>query len=224
MIKTTILATILALALPYAVTAQTVETEEYENYQVSCKTEAACKDFGVTYEEADQKVAQVERERTRRTRDIGGSNRLFQDYYVGASAGILFGDGLDLGFQGSVFGGTWYNEFIGADLEFTFGFASVDDVDNPFGDDIEIDDNVTILGLFLNPRFQYTFEDSNITAFVSPGIGWVDLDGESELGFQVKAGAEYPVGENLDAFAQGRFQTEGDIFGIEGGVIYDLSS
>jgi hypothetical protein len=211
MIKTTVLATILALALPYAVTAQTVETEEYKDYQVSCQTGAACNDFGVTYEEDDQKVAQYQR--TRRTRT---SIQPFENWYAGAGAGIFFGDGLDLGFQGHVFGGTKFNEYIGADLEFTFGFAGIED----------FDENVTLLGLYLNPRFEYQFENSNLTAFLSPGLGFIRASGngesETEFDFQIKTGVSFPVKENTDIYVQGRYQNEAEAFGIEGGAIFEL--
>ena len=220
MLKTTALAIALAFIAPFAVKAETVE--KYDNYQVSCEA-ATCSDFNVKFEGNSDKVAQTRRTRTRRTRS---SNRLFEDFYVGASAGLLIdGDGLDLGFQGSVFGGTWYNEYIGADAEFTFAFADLegaDSFDTVFGE-VEVDDNVTLLGFFLNPRFQYKFDDSNITAFASPGIGIVDGEADTDLAFQLKAGAEFPVSDKLDAFAQGRFQTEGDTIGVEGGIIYNIS-
>jgi Outer membrane protein beta-barrel domain len=211
MIKTTVLATILALALPYAVTAQTVETEEYKDYQVSCETGAACNDFGVTYEETDQEVAQIQR--TRRTRS---STQAFENWYAGGGAGIFFGDNLDLGFQGHVFGGTKFNEYIGADLEFTFGFAGVED----------IDENITLLGFYLNPRFEYQFENSNLTAFLSPGLGLSRASGfgdsETEFDFQIKTGVSFPVQETTEVYVQGRYQNEAEAFGIEGGAIFDL--
>jgi opacity protein-like surface antigen len=211
MIKTTILATILAFALPCAVTAQTVETEEYKDYQVSCETGAACNDFSVTYEEGEQKVAQIQR--TRRTRS---SIQPFENWYAGGGAGIFFGDNLDLGFQGHVFGGTKFNEYIGADLEFTFGFAGVED----------IDENITLLGLYLNPRFEYQFENSDLTAFLSPGLGFSRASGfgdsETEFDFQIKTGVSFPVKENTDVYVQGRYQNEAEAFGIEGGGIFEL--
>ncbi|MBE9047802.1 outer membrane beta-barrel protein [Pleurocapsales cyanobacterium LEGE 10410] len=216
MIKTTVLAGLLALALPYGARAESVNVEKYNKYQVSCSEAGACNDFKVTFEESDR-IAQTRRTRTRRTRS---SNRLFEDYYVGGSAGLLFGDDLNLGFQGSIFGGTWYNEYIGGDLEFTFGFAGLDNID---------DESATILGFFLNPRFQYQFDNSQITAFVSPGIGlgYADAldDSDTDFAFQIKAGASYPVRENLDAFIQGRFQTTSqfDPFTIELGAVYDIS-
>ena len=229
MIKTTVLASILALAFPYAVKAETVNVQGYEDYQVSCSEAGACNNFDVSYEEAGDEVAQYRRNRTRTRRTRTTGNRLFKDYYVGGSAGLLFGDGLDLGFQGSVFGGTWYNENIGADLEFTFGFAGFEDVEVPGGEDIEVDDNATILGFFFNPRFQYQFDNSNITAFVSPGIGlgYADAfdDSDTEFAFQVKAGASYPLKENLNGFIQGRYQTTSvfDPFTVELGATYDIT-
>lgn len=213
MIKTTILASILAL-VPYAVTAQTAETQEYQNYQVSCQTGSGCNDFGVTYEEGNDQVAQTRRTRpTRRTRT---TFEPFEQWYTGAGAGVFFGDGLDLGFQGHVFGGTKFNEFISADLEFTFGFAGIED----------IDENVTLLGLYLNPRFEYQFDNSNLTAFLSPGIGLsrasFDGDSETEFDFQIKTGVSFPVRENTDVYVQGRYQNEAEAFGIEGGAIFEL--
>jgi hypothetical protein len=212
MIRSTILAAIVALIFPYAVTAQTVETEEYKNYQVSCETAAACNDFNVTYED-EQKVAQIER--TRRTRS-SSSIQPFENWYAGGGAGIFFGDNLDLGFQGHIFGGTKFNEYIGADVEFTFGFAGVED----------IDETLTLLGFYLNPRFEYQFENTNLTAFLSPGIGLARFSGfgdsETEFDFQIKTGVSFPIQETTEVYVQGRYQNEAEAFGIEGGAIFDL--
>ncbi|BAZ44624.1 hypothetical protein NIES4102_16360 [Chondrocystis sp. NIES-4102] len=213
MIKTTVLASILAL-VPYAVTAQTAETE-YQNYQVSCETGSACNDLGVTYQEGNNQVAQTRRTRpTRRTRTT--TVQPFEKWYTGAGVGVFFGDGLDTGFQGHVFGGTEFNEFISADLEFTFGFAGIENSN----------DDATILGLYLNPRFEYEFDNSNLTAFLSPGIGLSRTSGngdsETDFDFQIKTGVSFPVRENTDVYVQGRYQNEADAFGIEGGAIFEL--
>ena len=211
MLKTTALAIALAFIAPLAVKAETVEKEEYDNYQVSCEA-VTCSDFKVNFEEDSDKVAQTRRTRTR-TRTISSENRFFKDFYVGGGAGLLIdGDGLDLGFQGSVFGGTLYNEYVGAEAEFTFAFA-----DSEF-----VDDNISILGFFLNPRFQYEFDNSDITAFASPGLGLVSFDGDTDLGFQIKAGAQKPFSDKFDGFVQGRFQSEGDTIGIEVGALFDI--
>ena len=218
--KKILLATLIALSIPCAAQAQDVE-----DYKVSCQTEGTCNTFDVTYEEPNQEIAQTRRTRTRRTRS--SEKTFFKDFYVGGGAGIIFGDGLDLGFQGHVFGGSWYNKYVAAEAEITFGFASTEDVtiDGIPGitSSTTIEgETISIIGFFLNPRFQYEFEGSKFTAFAAPGLGLVLFDGNSELGFQVKAGAEYAISEKYDAFLQGRFQTEGDIVGIEGGVIFDL--
>jgi hypothetical protein len=212
--KTTALAIALAFIAPLAVKAETVETEGYGDYQVSCEA-ATCGNFDVSFEQEGDQVAQTRRTRTRRTSSTG--NRLFKDYYVGGSAGIILtGDGLDLGFQGSVFGGTKYNEYIGGDVEFTFGFAGLEN----------FDDTLTLLGVYLNPRFEYQFDGSDITAFVSPGLGFIRASGtgdsDTEFDFQIKAGASKPINEKLDVFAQGRYQNEAELLSIEGGVIYDI--
>ncbi len=210
--KTTALAIILAFIAPLAVKAETAE-KGYSDYQVSCEA-ATCGNFGVTFEEEDDKVAQTRRTRTR-TSSTG--NRLFKDYYVGGSAGIILtAESLDLGFQGSVFGGTKYNEYVGGDVEFTFGFAGIENAD----------ETLTGLGIYLNPRFEYQFDGSDITAFVSPGLGFIRAsafdDSDTEFDFQIKAGASKPINEKLDVFAQGRYQNEAELLSIEGGVIYDI--
>ena len=216
MLKTTALAIALALTAPLAVKAETIETEGYDNYQVSCEA-ATCGDFKVNFEKDGEEVAQTRRTRTRTRRTRSSGNRFFKDFYVGGSAGlILTGEGLDLGFQGSVFGGTKYNEYIGGDVEFTFGFAGLEN----------FDETLTLLGVYLNPRFEYKFNSSDITGFISPGLGFirasVDGNSDTEFDFQIKAGASKPVNEKLDVFAQGRYQLEAETLSIEGGVIFDI--
>ena len=78
----------------------------------------------------------------------------------------------------------------------------------------------------MNPRFEYKFEGSNVTGFVSPGFGFSRAsafdDSDTEFDFQIKLGASFEIDDQLNAFAQGRFQNEAEAFGIEGGVIFDL--
>lgn len=184
MIKSTIVAALLALAIPCAVKAEAVNVEGHDNYQVSCNDGSNCNDFNVTYEEANEDVAQTRR--TRRSRSSSSSIEPFQNWYVGGGAGIFFADNLDTGFQGNIFAGTKFNKYVGADLEFTFGFADFED----------FDENVTLLGFFLNPRFEYQFENSSITGFFSPGIGFTRAsafdDSDTEFDFQLKAGVSVP--------------------------------
>ena len=223
MIKTTVLAIALALTAPFAVQAETLETKEYDNYKVSCEA-ATCGDFDVSFESGNDTVAQTRRTRTRtRTRD--SSEGLFKDNFVGGGAGLFFGDGLDLGGLGHIFGGTRYNQYFGAEIEFTFGFAGLDGFDG-FGTS---DATATFLGFYLNPRFEYKF-DNNITAFGAIGIGLnrisVDTDfgdgSDTDFDIQFKAGAMLPVGEKLNAYAQGRIQNTFDTFGIDGGILFNL--
>ena len=210
--RKTILAALIALSIPCAVQAQTAK--EYQEYQVSCETEAACQDFNVTFEETDDRVAQTRRTRSRRSRS--SSIEPFQNWYLGTGAGIFFADNADLGFQAHVFAGTKFNPYIATDAEFLIGFAGLENTD----------ENVTIIGFYLNPRFQYKFPRSNITGFFSPGFGFSRFsafdDSDTEFDFQFKIGASFEVNEKLDAFAQGRYQNEAESFGFEGGVIFDL--
>ena len=216
MMKKTLLATLIALSIPCAAQAQNVE-----DYKVSCQTEEACNTFDITYEESREEIAQTRR--TRRTRSRSGG--LFKDNFVGGGAGIFFGDGLDLGGLGHIFVGTRYNQYFGGEIEFTFGFAGFDGFGGFQGDDA----TATFLGFYFNPRFEYKF-DNNITAFAAIGIGLnrfsVDTDfgdgSDTDFDVQVKAGAMFPVGDKLNAYAQGRIQNTFDTFGIDGGVLFDL--
>ena len=214
-IRSFVLATALVLALPLGVQAETKREEAYEAYRVSCSEESVCNTFDVDYEEANE-VAQARRTRTRTTR----SRRSDSKIYAGFSAGLLFEDFLDLGFQVGGFGGYKFNDYIGVDGELLFALAS-------FESDF-IDDTLTVFGFFINPRFEYEFDDSGITAFASPGFGLGIFsnfdDSDSEFGFQFKAGASYAVSSSFDAYGQLRFQDiEGyDPFFLEGGLIFDL--
>ena len=210
-IRNTILATAIALSIPYGVKAETAQPDKYHDYYVSCDTESACNIFDITYQAADNQVAQARR--TRRTRSSSAKK-----LYAGASLGLIFEDFLDLGVQGGIFGGYKFNEYIGADAELTLGFAGYENVD----------ETLTIFGFFLNPRFEYKFDGTNIAAFVSPGLGFGILsafnDSDTEFGFQLKAGASFGLNDNLSAFAQVRFQDIEfyDPILLEGGVILDL--
>lgn len=214
--KKTLLATLIVLSTPYVAQAQNVE-----DYKVSCQTEGACNAFDITYEESSEEIAQ-----TRRTRSTRSTSRgLFKDNFVGGGAGIFFGDGLDLGVLGHVFAGTRYNQYFGGEIEFTFGFAGVDG----FGGFGVNDATATFLGFYLNPRVEYKF-DNNITAFGVIGIGlnrfsfsddFVDAS-DTDFDIQLKAGAMFPIGDKLNAYAQGRIQNTFDTFGIDGGVLFNL--
>lgn len=217
--KSTIVAVLLALAIPCAVKAETVDVEGYQNYQVSCSEESACNNFDVTYEEVNGDIAQTRRTRSRRSRSGRSKDiQAFKNFYTGFSLGLYFGEDLDLGFQGGIFGGTKFNEYIGADVEFTFAFADLED----------IDENATILGFYLNPRFEYAFDNTKLTAFVSPGIGLASIDvsdnSDTEFAFQIKAGGTYDLQDNLELFAQGRYQNidDFDAFAVETGLILNL--
>lgn len=211
----TLLATLLAVSIPCAVQAQ--ESTDYQNYKISCQAETTCNQFDVVYEDAESELAQTRRTRRTRSNDI----KIFQNWFGGFGVGLLFGDGLDLGFQSSVFGATRFNEWVAAEAEVTFGIAQTEDID--IGAVTIEGESITILGFFLAPRFEYKFSGSNISIFGSPGLGISLFDGDnSEFGFQGKVGAVFDIGKSFDVLAQTRFQTEGDIFGIEGGMVFDF--
>ncbi|MDJ0591371.1 MAG: outer membrane beta-barrel protein [Pleurocapsa sp. MO_226.B13] len=203
---TTVLAIIMSLTLPWEVKAQTADTQKYKAYRVSCRAESACQTFDVTYQTAENEIAQTRRTRSRR-----------RNRYAGFSVGLLFEDFLDLGFQVGGFGGIKFNEYISADAEITFGFAGYE----------AFDETLTIVGFFINPRFQYKFDNSDLAIFVSPGLGIGILsafdDTDTEFGFQLKTGASLALDNNLNAYAQVRFQDIDyyDPILLEGGLIFD---
>ena len=221
-IKTTILAILLALA-PIAVRAQDADSN-YENYQVGCNSGAECNDFEVNYQQ-DELAQRTRERRTRRTRSADDKK-----IYAGGTIGIFFpseiddfdigivsGDVTDLetvdpgtGFGGSIYGGYKFTDRIGADVEaFVFG-----------GDADPLDSSYTSYGFFVNPRFTYTFNESNgIYVFGSPGIGVAGVDFGDEIsdaegvedasgaGFalQAKAGVGYPLSDTIDIIGQARY-------------------
>ena len=223
-IKTVLLATLLS-AFPIAVQAQ--DTGSLDNYQVACNSGAECNDFEVNYEQTDgdDEVAQVPRRtRTRRTRSAESK------YYAGLNLGIFFPGEIentvidpDTGFGGSVYGGYKFSEYISADGEVLLAFGG-----NDFGG---VDGSYTLFGVFLNPRFTYTFEQdtlSNVSdnlrglyVFASPGIGYANYSIGGDLGdnldeanqddsgggfaIQGKIGAGYPVSDKIDIIGQARY-------------------
>lgn len=227
-IKTIALATIIATGIPVAVQAQ--ETDDLQNYQVSCSANSECSDFNVNYEQEGDKVAQTRRTRTRRTRSSSSDSK----YYAGVTLGLFFpGDIEDspveggTGFGGSVYGGYNFTEQIGADLEglIAFGSNDIDDFVDDLGVVTDIDGSYTLFGVFANPRFTYAFEqgdDESPYVFASPGLGFGsyniggdvgdDLDADniddSASGFAIqgKVGAGYPVTEKIDIIGQARYQ------------------
>ena len=221
-IRTIALATILATGIPVAVQAQ--ETNDLQNYQVSCKASAECSNFNVNYEQEGDQVAQIRRTRTRRTR----SSSLDSKYYAGGTLGLFFpGDIEDTsidpgtGFGGSVYGGYNFTEQISADAEFVINFAG-NDIDQLDGS--TTDGSYTSYAFFVNPRFSYAFnqgEDDSPYVFASPGVGFGhasvggdvgdDLEAEgfdnsgSGFAIQGKAGVGYPITDKLDVIGQGRY-------------------
>lgn len=224
-IKNVILAGLLAACLPVAVQAQNVDN--YEEYSVSCETGFDCNDIKVNYEQQSETNEQLsQRTRPRRTRR---SSSDFKKFYAGGTLGIFFpgelDDGLNIdpgtGVGGSLYGGYKFSSFIGADLELLIfgGGADVPDSEN-FDDS-----SYASVGLFVNPRFTYAFNQSNINkspyVFLSPGLGInavgfggdieddldnsdVDTSG-SGFALQAKAGVGYPLSETLDLFGQARY-------------------
>jgi hypothetical protein len=165
-------------------------------------------------------------QRTRRTRRA--STEKIKSYYAGFSGGVFIPDGgLNLGFGGSVFGGGMFTENIGADLEFLVAFGGLDDGD--FNNVSNVDGNYSLLGFYLNPRYEIPFAD-NYKAFISPGIGLLrtniniddgpgsNLDGgDTDFDVQVKGGLTFPIGESNEGFGQVRL-VDFDTVSLEAGM------
>ncbi len=224
-IKTIVLATILATGIPVAVQAQ--ETNDLQNYQVSCNANSECSNLKVNYEQEGDQVAQVRRTRTRRTR----SSSLDSKYYAGATIGAFFPSQIDnynipvtssgvtalqqvdpgTGFGGSIYGGYKFTDKISADVEGLIYGGNADPLDGSY----------TSFGLFVNPRYTYTLDPENnksIYLFASPGIGVGNVnfggdlgdalgDNDSGTGFAIqgKVGAGYPVSDKIDLIGQARY-------------------
>ena len=236
-IKTIALATILATGIPVAVQAQ--ETNDIQNYQVSCNANSECSNFKVNYETEGDQVAQTRRTRTRRTR----SSSVDSKYYVGGNLGLYFPSDVDTGFGGAAKFGYNFTENASAEIEGLglFGGTDIDDA------------NYNVLGIAANGVYKYPFDannDKSIFGFGGAGIGLgrVALTGDavdaaeeaaeadglefdsSETGFlfQGKLGVGYPVTEKIDVFGQGRYVNisvdgdSGDFFGIEAGANYSF--
>ncbi len=234
-------------------------TESYENRKVSCDStnQAECDayqeqrqrriDNGVDSREqqidnqvdnldneVDNQVDNLDNEvdnlvvpqRTRRTRRA--STDKIKSYYAGFSGGVFIPDGgLNLGFGGSVFGGGMFTENIGADLEFLVAFGGLDDGD--FDGVSNVDGNYSLLGFYLNPRYEIPFAD-NYKVFISPGIGLLrtniniddgpgsNLDGgDTDFDVQVKGGLTFPIGESNEGFGQVRL-VDFDTVSLEAGM------
>lgn len=254
-VKKILLASIFALCLPFAAQAQNVQnnqnnSEIYENRKVSCDStnQAECDayeeqrqqqidnrvdtqeqqiDNGV--DNLDNEVDNLDNEETpRRTRNRGFSMEKIQNYYAGFSAGVFIpNDGLNLGVGGSVFGGGMFTENIGADLEFVLAFGGLDDGD--FNNVSNVDGNYSLLGFYLNPRYEIPFGDK-YKAFISPGIGLLrtgisiddgagsEFDGsDTDFDVQVKGGVTFPIGESNEGFGQVRL-VDFDTVSVEGGM------
>lgn len=225
-VKIAILSALL-VAIPVGVRAQDVE--DYQNYRVSCDSNAECNNFEVNFEESNSdEVAQIRRTRTRRTRSSG----IDKKYYAGGTLGIFFPSEVDdfqigiqsggvtdlqtvdpgTGFGGSIYGGYQFSERIGGDVEaFVFG-----------GDSDPLDSSYTSYGFFVNPRFTYTIDPNNsqsLYVYASPGIGIAGVDFGDEIsdasgvedasgtGFalQGKVGVGYPVSDTIDIIGQARY-------------------
>lgn len=239
-IKTIALATILATGVPVAVQAQ--EAGDLQNYQVSCETGAECSNFNVNFEQEGDRVAQIRRTRTRRTR----SRSVDSKYYAGGNIGLFFPgeDGFDTGFGGAAKFGYNFTKNVAAEIEGLgyFGGSEIDDL------------GYNVLGLAANGVFKYPFNpdnDKSVYGFAGAGIGigrvaatgdvvdQLEADAEaageefdsSETGFlfQGKAGIGYPIGDKTDIFGQARYLNvsvddldNSDGFAIEAGASYNF--
>ncbi len=211
--KTMLWATLLSVSVPLIAQAETVET--FEDYQTVCKSISECNSLDINNNDRNTKTVVQETEnntiaqRTRRSR----ISQFAKGYYVGVGGALYFPDGdADVLFGGSVTGGIKFSPYVSADADFLFGFG-----------------DFTLLGLLVGPKFEIGItETSDATAYISPGLGVVrasdDGNSNTEFSFQIKTGASFPMGNNRQAFGQGRYiNADGaDIFSIEGGVTFLL--
>ena len=208
-LKTSILAALAVVALPLAAQAQ--DTNSYESLNVSCESGAECADFGVSFSEDGDKVAQTRRTRTRRSRRGSSDSKV----YAGGNLGVFFPgeDGLDAAFGLGAKAGYKFSDLIAAEIEGLgfFGGTEVDDL------------GYNILGVAANAVFTFPFGDDekSVYGFAGPGLGFArlglsgdvadDLDDDgfdtSETGFlfQVKGGVGYPVADKIDLIGQVRY-------------------
>lgn len=208
-LKSILVAIVLATGIPVAAQAQ--ETNNYDNYQVSCDSNTSCSDFQVNYESDDNEVAQSRTRRTRRTRRSNDSK-----FHIGGHLAPFFPfDGeLDVGFGGGIFGGYKLTKNISLEIDVYdyFGGTEVDDLGyNLFG--------AAASGVY---RYYVNPNDSKslyIFAGLGVGVGVVNATGDvaddaddagidtSSAGFllQGKGGVGYPITDNIDLFGQTRF-------------------
>ena len=238
-IKTFILGTLLGLVFPFAAQAE-METKQ-QNLSV-CDAECSqlnvsqTSNFPVEMQSDESEVAQRTRPRRVRTRRRDDLKR----FYVGATLGLFFPGTFDdfpeiidedgeaesidfgTGFGGNIYGGYKFNNFIGADLEVLL-FT---------GDAEPFDSGYTSFGVFLNPRFTYSFNQDDINrspyAYLSPGLGIAGVSFADEIedtlddndidtsasGFalQIKGGFGYPLSGLIDLFAQVRYFTAFNVY------------
>ena len=212
-LKTTFLATLLSLSMPFAAQADSVET--YEDYQGVCKSISECDSLNTNYENTDSETLSQQTDsntvtqRTRRRRSI---NQFSKGYYVGVGGAIYFPDGGDALFGGHATGGIRFSPYVSADADFLFGFG-----------------DFTLLGLIVGPKFEIGItQTSEAVAYISPGLGFTRIsdDGfnDTDFSFQLKTGVSFPAGNNKKAYGQGRYLNVdgGDIFSLEGGVTFLL--
>jgi len=233
-IKITTLAIILAMGFPLAAKAQ--ETNNYEDYQVTCDSIAECREFEVNYEQQSEEdnVAQSRRTRSRRTRRSRDSK-----FHIGGHLApfIPFDDELDVGFGGGVFAGYKFTKNLIAEIDIFdyFGGSEVDDLGfNHFG--------AAVSGVYRyhinsnSSRSPYIFAGLGIGVGVTSATGDVadDLDDAgfdtSETGFllQGKGGVGYPITNKIDLFGQTRFfnifldDDDADGLAIDFGATYNF--
>ena len=197
-VKSSVLAAFLALCMPFAAQAQ--NTENYEDYQVSCNSTSECNQFDVNYE-AEQlngdNISQTQRTRTRTRTRSRFSRRNEKYYYIGGNLGIFLPseDALDTGFGGSILGGYNFNQYLSTDLEFLFyaGGTETDDLGYNF------------LGFLANVTGKYPFNQTRNNSpyvFGTAGLGYGrfaftgDASGddtdESGFAFQLKSWCRFP--------------------------------
>lgn len=237
MLLKTLIAIILS-AVFYSTKVQAQEIRTLEDYLNNCISE----DEEDLSEECDRFKEAYESEEP--TGGIGG--------YVGAVLGVYFLDldedraiftgndvDIDTGFGSSLFAGIKFNRYLGTDIEFSGLVGNIDS-------DLDEDENYTLAGLFLNPRFSLPLSDKNnsLAVYLSPGIGvsqlsssledevddfdrTIIIEDDSRFTWQIKGGVSIPVSSKFSVLSQLRYTSQTgddaiDYFGVELGAKFDF--
>ncbi len=210
-IKNTVLAIILAMGFPLAAQAQ--NSNDYENYHVTCDSIAECSDFDVNYEQQSDEDQVAQSRRTRRSRRTRNNNSKF---YLGGHLApfIPFDDELDVGFGGGIVAGYKLTKNISAEIDIFdyFGGTETDDLGyNHFGAAAS-----GVYRYYVNSnssRSPYIFAGLGVGVGVTSATGDV-ADAADDAGFdtsatgflfQGKGGVGYPLTDKIDLFGQTRF-------------------